>query len=500
MGRGQLRVGRAIVCEDATQVAKIVAVRDSLPALRTIVVDRSGRRRRRRHRARRAARARPRAATPPSSTRAIARRRPRRPLHVHLHLGHDGAAEGLRAHARQLPRGRRRCVESANAVQRRRGHLPLPAARPRLRAADPARALSTSGTTIAYFGGDTQQIVPELHGGQADLPARRCRGSSRRSTRWLSVQPPRPAKIAGARRRLGVQGARHAGPRRGRSRAELQAAFDAGRRAAVQERARVFGGNLAPGRHRRRADRAGDPRVLLRLRRARARGLRHDRDRDRRHHLDRRGPPLRHGRPRAARRRGADRRRRRAPAARAPTSSTATTRTPTRASARSSTAGCTRATSASIDEDGYLSITGRKKDIIITAGGKNLTPANLENDLKQSRWISQAVMHGDRRPYPVVLITLDEEEIVPWASEHGHRGHLDRRPGARARGPRADPGRARRGQRQVRPGRADQEVLHPRPRPLAGDRRADADAEGQAQRRQRQVRRQFDALYGGGTG
>ena len=65
----------------------------------------------------------------------------------------------------------------------------------------------------------------------------------------------------------------------------------------------------------------------------------------------------------------------------------------------------------SIDEDGYLSITGRKKDIIITAGGKNLTPANIENDLKQCRWISQAVMHGDKRPYPVVLITLDEEEI-----------------------------------------------------------------------------------------
>jgi long-chain acyl-CoA synthetase len=73
----------------------------------------------------------------------------------------------------------------------------------------------------------------------------------------------------------------------------------------------------------------------------------------------------------------------------------------------------------SLDEDGYLSITGRKKDIIITAGGKNLTPANLENDLKQSRWISQAVMYGDRRPYPVALITLDEEEIVPWARERG---------------------------------------------------------------------------------
>ncbi len=73
----------------------------------------------------------------------------------------------------------------------------------------------------------------------------------------------------------------------------------------------------------------------------------------------------------------------------------------------------------SIDEDGYLSITGRKKDIIITAGGKNLTPANIENDLKQCRWISQAVMHGDKRPYPVVLITLDEEEIPLFAKEHG---------------------------------------------------------------------------------
>ncbi|TMM02573.1 MAG: long-chain fatty acid--CoA ligase [Actinobacteria bacterium] len=75
---------------------------------------------------------------------------------------------------------------------------------------------------------------------------------------------------------------------------------------------------------------------------------------------------------------------------------------------------------ATIDEDGYLSIVGRKKDIIITAGGKNLTPANFENDMKQARWVSQCVMHGDRRPYPVALITLDEEEIVPWARSQTH--------------------------------------------------------------------------------
>src|SRR5262249_7379464 len=50
---------------------------------------------------------------------------------------------------------------------------------------------------------------------------------------------------------------------------------------------------------------------------------------------------------------------------------------------------------------------------------KNLAPANIENDLKQSRFISQAVMYGDRKPYPVALITLDPEEIAPWAKERG---------------------------------------------------------------------------------
>jgi len=73
----------------------------------------------------------------------------------------------------------------------------------------------------------------------------------------------------------------------------------------------------------------------------------------------------------------------------------------------------------SLDADGYLTITGRKKDIMITAGGKNLSPANVENDLKRSRWISQAVLHADRRPYPVALLTLDGEEIVHFAREHG---------------------------------------------------------------------------------
>ena len=72
-----------------------------------------------------------------------------------------------------------------------------------------------------------------------------------------------------------------------------------------------------------------------------------------------------------------------------------------------------------VDEDGYMKITGRKKDIIITAGGKNITPANLENEIKQSQWVSQCVVVGDRRPYLVALITLDIEECAKLAEEHG---------------------------------------------------------------------------------
>jgi long-chain acyl-CoA synthetase len=72
-----------------------------------------------------------------------------------------------------------------------------------------------------------------------------------------------------------------------------------------------------------------------------------------------------------------------------------------------------------IDEDGFIKITGRKKDIIITAGGKNITPANLENEIKQHPLVSQCVVVGDRRPYLVALVTLDPEDAVAYAKEHG---------------------------------------------------------------------------------
>jgi long-chain acyl-CoA synthetase len=70
-----------------------------------------------------------------------------------------------------------------------------------------------------------------------------------------------------------------------------------------------------------------------------------------------------------------------------------------------------------IDADGYVSIIGRKKDLIITSSGKNISPSNLENALKQIRWVSEAVVFGDNRPYLVALLTLDSDE-APKLAEH----------------------------------------------------------------------------------
>jgi len=64
------------------------------------------------------------------------------------------------------------------------------------------------------------------------------------------------------------------------------------------------------------------------------------------------------------------------------------------------------------DADGFVTITDRKKDILVTAGGKNIAPQNLENALKSSRFVSQALVVGDRRPYVTALVTLDEAELA----------------------------------------------------------------------------------------
>jgi long-chain acyl-CoA synthetase len=79
---------------------------------------------------------------------------------------------------------------------------------------------------------------------------------------------------------------------------------------------------------------------------------------------------------------------------------------------------------ATIDDDGFITITDRKKDIIVTAGGKNVAPQNLENDLKASKFVSQAMVVGDRQPYVAALITLDPESLPAWAVERGLEGDM----------------------------------------------------------------------------
>ena len=70
-----------------------------------------------------------------------------------------------------------------------------------------------------------------------------------------------------------------------------------------------------------------------------------------------------------------------------------------------------------LDEDGYLRITDRKKDLIITAAGKNVAPQVIENMLKYSPWVSQVVVIGDRRPFLTALITLDQEKVTAFAEQ-----------------------------------------------------------------------------------
>ncbi|WP_335973982.1 AMP-dependent synthetase/ligase [Streptomyces sp. CA2R106] len=75
-----------------------------------------------------------------------------------------------------------------------------------------------------------------------------------------------------------------------------------------------------------------------------------------------------------------------------------------------------------LDNDGYLTITGRKKEIIVTAGGKNVAPAVIEDRIRADALVAECMVVGDQRPFVAALITLDEEFLPRWAEQHGKTG------------------------------------------------------------------------------
>ena len=303
----------AIVCENEEQLAKIVEIRDQVPEPAHRDRDRPPRRVRRQ-------RLRP-AELPLGAitleevrgAARAARRRSSRPVAPAVRprgrrsRSSTPPARPARRRAACSRHGNYRAiidmVGEAGEIQRGRGHLPVPAARALLRAADPARRRSTSAARSPTSAGTPSRSSPSCW--RSNPPTcRRCRACSRRSTRSPTARSqamaPEERKRAEDAIALGVKvrDMMSRGEARARGAAE---GLRRGRRAAVQERPRDLRRARAPRHQRRRPDRQGDPRILLGLRRARAGGLRHDRDGHRRDHLDGRQPPLRHRRPRAAR-------------------------------------------------------------------------------------------------------------------------------------------------------------------------------------------------------
>ena len=357
--------------------------------------------------------------------------------------------------------------------------------RTRSRASRRWSALDVGGT-LAFWRGDPKRSCSRTSPRRGRRTSRPSRACSRRSTRarWRAWRRAAVSSAAifdwalrARARRVREPSAGRARPARCCAGATRSPTGSCSRRCAA-----LFGAGHATGAHRRRADRPGRARVLRRLRRAGARGLRDDRDvrrRDAQHAARGSASAPSAGRCRAPRCAIAEDGEilLRGPHVFAGyyRDEDATRETLTRDGwLRSGDLGA-------IDDDGFLRITGRKKDLIITSSGKNIAPTNIESALRETRWISQAVVFGDNRPYLVALLTLDPDEAPALAERARRRPPTSPRwrttsacsPSSRRR---------RRGQRALRPHRADQALRDPRARPHPGRRRADADAEGQARR------------------
>ena len=114
-----------------------------------------------------------------------------------------------------------------------------------------------------------------------------------------------------------------------------------------------------------------------------------------------------------------------------------------------------------LDDDGFLRITGRKKELLVTAGGKNVAPAVLEDRLRAHPLVSQCIVVGDQKPFIAALVTLDAEMLPAWTRNHG-LGELTVDQAARPRGgPRRGAEGRGRGQQGREPGRVHPQVHDP---------------------------------------
>ena len=135
-----------------------------------------------------------------------------------------------------------------------------------------------------------------------------------------------------------------------------------------------------------------------------------------------------------------------------------------------------------IDSDGFVSITGRKKELIVTAGGKNVAPAVLEDRVRAHWLISQCLVVGDRQPFIAALITVDPEAFPSWLEQTGRPASTELASLVEdERAARGGPERHRRREQGGEPRGGDPEVHHPAGRLDRGHRPAHAVVEAQAQ-------------------
>ena len=409
--------------------------------------------------------------------------------------GTTGPPKGVRAHAPQR-RDDRHDRRGARVHRRRRGLLPLPAARPRLRPDGPDRLLRGRHDD-RLFRRRHEADHPRAHGDPPDLLA--VGPADLREALHAGHGAGGQGLAGGARAdlaaiKLGVQGPRaraprRAGPRRAASRLRGGRRGDLLHGARRCSAARSARRSAAPRRSRPRSSSSSTPR------RPRARGLRADRDRPGSATVNTPSAQDRDvGKP-VPRVRGPDRRRRRDPHARAEHLPRVL------AEPRGDRRGLDRRRLVPHRRP-RLARRGRASSDHRAQEGHHHHRRRQEPDPGQHRERPQAValdLPGDHARRPPAL---------PRRADHPRRGGdpaLGRGAGPaggrspswppRTAGDRADPGGAGPRQLQVRPGRADQEVLHPRPGPLPGGGRADADPEGEAQRDQRRYAERFEAMY-----